>query len=127
MHPFLLGLIAGVVSFMIGGLWYGLFFRQAWLNAVGLDIEAVQAAGGGKTEMPFTFAIEVLVSIIMVYLLKYLGTPPIQTALVIGLISSLAAAKNYIFEQKNIKLYLISESYKLLCALICGLVLAWFG
>lgn len=100
MQTLLLGIGAGLISFMIGGLWYGLIFRQAWLDAVQMNVEEIKAKGGGKTEMPFALGAELIVATLMVYFLKTTGLAPIQTAFIIGLISSLAAAKNYIYEKK---------------------------
>ena len=44
----LFAVLAGIVSFIIGGLWYGLIFRQAWLKAVGLSPSQIETAGNGQ-------------------------------------------------------------------------------
>ncbi|CYV08212.1 membrane protein [Streptococcus suis] len=32
------GIVAGLIAFAIGGLWYGLIFRDAWIEASGIDM-----------------------------------------------------------------------------------------
>nr|WP_277422207.1 DUF1761 family protein [Streptococcus suis] len=39
-----------------------------------------------------------------------------------GVIAVLASLKNYIFEQRPLKLILINESYKLVCYLVVGII-----
>ena len=40
----ILGIVAGLIAFAIGGLWYGVIFRDAWIKASGIDMEQVEAA-----------------------------------------------------------------------------------
>ncbi len=37
------GIVAGLIAFAIGGLWYGLIFRDAWIKASGIDMAKVEA------------------------------------------------------------------------------------
>ncbi len=37
------GIVAGLIAFAIGGLWYGLIFRDAWIEASGIDMAKVEA------------------------------------------------------------------------------------
>lgn len=46
----ILGIVAGLIAFAIGGLWYGLIFRDAWIEASGIDMAKVEAdRQAGKT------------------------------------------------------------------------------
>lgn len=48
------GIVAGLIAFAIGGLWYGLIFRDAWIKASGIDMATVetdrQAGKNGQKE-----------------------------------------------------------------------------
>ena len=39
----ILGILAGLIAFAIGGLWYSLIFRDAWIEASGIDMAKVEA------------------------------------------------------------------------------------
>lgn len=121
----LFGILAGLISFAIGGAWYGFIFRDAWITASGIDmakIEADRQAGNkGQKEMVLSLLFEILTAIIAVFFIKSLGISPLYAASLMGLLSALASVKNYLFEQRPIQLILINETYKVICFLIAGL------
>lgn len=124
----LFGILAGLISFAIGGAWYGFIFRDAWITASGIDmakIEADRQAGNkgqkGQKEMVLSLLFEILTAIIAVFFIKSLGISPLYAASLMGLLSALASVKNYLFEQRPIQLILINETYKTICFLIAGL------
>ncbi|WP_373756751.1 DUF1761 domain-containing protein [Streptococcus ferus] len=117
----LFAVLAGIVSFIIGGLWYGLIFRQAWLKAVGLSPSQIEAAGNGQKEMFATALIEIVTACLTIVFLNALTINPISSAAIIGLLSVLSALKNYLFERRPINLILINEGYKWICFLVAGI------
>lgn len=120
------GIVAGLIAFAIGGLWYGLIFRDAWIEASGIDMAKVeadhQAGKNGQKEMVISLAIEVLTAIIAIFFIKNLDISPLYTAGGMGVIAVLASLKNYVFEQRPLNLILINESYKLVCYLVVGII-----
>ncbi|HFI0676515.1 TPA: DUF1761 domain-containing protein [Streptococcus suis] len=120
------GIVAGLIAFAIGGLWYGLIFRDAWIEASGIDMAKVeadrQAGKNGQKEMVISLAIEVLTAIIAIFFIKNLDISPLYTAGGMGVIAVLASLKNYVFEQRPVNLILINESYKLVCYLVVGII-----
>ncbi|HEM4558320.1 TPA: DUF1761 domain-containing protein [Streptococcus suis] len=124
------GIVAGLIAFAIGGLWYGLIFRDAWIKASSIDIAKVeadrQAGKNGQKEMVISLTIEVLTAIITIFFIKTLSVSPLHVAGGMGVIAVLASLKNYVFEQRPIILILINESYKLVCRLVVG-ILALFA
>ncbi|HEL2094132.1 TPA: DUF1761 family protein, partial [Streptococcus suis] len=62
------GIVAGLIAFAIGGLWYGLIFRDAWIKASGIDMAKVeadrQAGKNGQKEMVISLVIEVLTAVV---------------------------------------------------------------
>ncbi|WP_074416217.1 DUF1761 domain-containing protein [Streptococcus suis] len=124
------GIVAGLIAFAIGGLWYGLIFCDAWIKASGIDMAKVeadrQAGKNGQKEMVISLVIEVLTAVVVIFFIKTLGVSPLHAAGGMGVIAVLASLKNYVFEQRPINLILINESYKLVCYLVVG-ILALFA
>ncbi|MGQ7412125.1 DUF1761 domain-containing protein [Streptococcus suis] len=124
------GIVAGLIAFAIGGLWYGLIFRDAWIKASGIDMATVeadrQAGKNGQKEMVISLIIEVLTAVVAIFFIKTLDVSPLHAAGGMGVIAILASLKNYVFEQRPINLILINESYKLVCYLVVG-ILALFA
>ncbi|HEM5055838.1 TPA: DUF1761 domain-containing protein [Streptococcus suis] len=124
------GIVAGLIAFAIGGLWYGMIFRDAWIKASGIDMAKVEAdrpAGkNGQKEMMISLVIEVLTAVVAIFFIKTLDVSPLHAAGGMGVIAVLASLKNYVFEQRPINLILINESYKLVCYLVVG-ILALFA
>ncbi|WP_449451006.1 DUF1761 domain-containing protein [Streptococcus suis] len=122
----ILGIVAGLIAFAIGGLWYGLIFRDAWIEASGIDMNKVeadrQAGKNGRKEMMISLAIEVLTAVVAIFFIKTLDVSPLHSAGGMGVIAVLASLKNYVFEQRPLKLILINESYKLVCYLVVGII-----
>ncbi len=120
------GIVAGLIAFAIGGLWYGLVFRDAWIEASSIDMAKVesdrQAGKNGQKEMMIPLAIEVLTAVVVIFFIKTLSISPFHSSNGMGVIAVLASLKNSIFEQHPLKLTLINESYKLVCYLVVGII-----
>lgn len=126
----ILGIVAGFVAFAIGGLWYGLIFRDAWIKASGIDMAKVeadrQAGKNGQKEMVLSVIIEIIFAVSLMIYIQTLGVSPLHAAGGMGVFAIISSLKNYLFEQRSIQLILINESYKLVCYLVVG-VLALFA
>lgn len=44
----IIAIVAGIINFMIGGLWYGLLFQKPWIEAQGINPEDIGKNGDGK-------------------------------------------------------------------------------
>ncbi|MFZ2952727.1 MAG: DUF1761 domain-containing protein [Streptococcus suis] len=125
----LFGILAGLIAFAIGSLWYGLIFRDAWIEASGIDMAKVeadrQAGKNGQKEMMISLAIEIVTAVVAIFFIKTVDVSPLHAAGgmgVIAVLAVLASLKNYVFEQRPIKLILINESYKLVCYFVVGII-----
>jgi hypothetical protein len=67
--------VAAVVSFMFGWVWYGVLFSKSWLDAVGKTEEQIK---GGGAPSPLPFVISFIALVIMAWMLAgvigHLGT-----------------------------------------------------
>lgn len=120
-----MGFLAGVISFVIGGLWYGLFFREVFMKAVGITAEmrdeSIAKGDNGQKEMMFSAVFEISFAIVTVFFLKNLGISPLYAAVMMGLLAALSSIKNYLFVKSPIQLIVLNESYKVICYLVVGI------
>lgn len=119
-------LLAAVSAFLLGGAWYSVLFRRAWQRAAGLTDE--QANGGNKA---LIFGGSFVLSLIAAFVFAlFLGpNPPLALGLGAGFSAGLCwvAASfgiNYLFERRNLRLFLINGSYHTLQFTLYGLILA---
>jgi uncharacterized protein DUF1761 len=126
-------IVAAVIHFIIGGLWYGLIFGNKFLEIIGWTPEQ-QAQIVAQTHWS-TYPIAFLTSLILVgtlaYFIEYTGAKGVgggmQTAacLWLGFVATTQLA-TVIFEQRKLGLYLLNVGYQLVAGLICGALLgAW--
>ncbi|UJS28170.1 DUF1761 domain-containing protein [Macrococcoides canis] len=124
---FIAAIIAGLIAFMIGGLWYSVLFGKAWQREVKITDAEIKAAGSGTPQMISAGVVEVIVSLCVFFLLTHIDLNVLCAGAVIGLISVLSSLKNYFFEMKSIKLILINESYRMICFMIMAIAAYYFN
>jgi hypothetical protein len=121
-------ILAAASGFVIGGIWYGPLFRNAWMAASGVTMEQ------GKKQNPVKLfgSAYVLNLIIAISLSMFLGP---QADWSFGLIAGLMAALTfvapalgtiYLFEMRPLSLFLINVGYQTLNFATMGVILgAW--
>jgi hypothetical protein len=119
---------AAASSFVLGGLWYGAVFANAWMKAAGLTAE--QARAGNQTMIfggSFVLALVASASFAV-----FLGADiDAMTGALYGLTAGLCwvAASygiSYLFERRPLQLWLINGGYHTLQFTLIGLILgAW--
>ena len=116
---------AAVSAFLLGGLWYGPLFKNAWCREAGMDPNAPPKGHPAKT-----FGIAFVLSLIAASAFAvYLGpAPALTTALHAGVaIGALYVATsfgiNYAFAQRSFKLWAIDAGYHTLQFALYGLIL----
>ncbi|EUJ41400.1 DUF1761 domain-containing protein [Brochothrix campestris] len=114
----LITLASGFVAFLIGALWYSVFFKEQWLRA--MKVTATEIESNGSSYRPFitTLIIELLVALIVSTLLLHSQLTLPLTGLLLAALVALSAVKTYLFEQKSLTLIGINEGYKISCILI---------
>jgi hypothetical protein len=122
-------LLAALVGFVIGGLWYSpILFAKVWMQEAGLDEARVRSANVAKT-----FAIAFVCSLVMALnLAAFLGD---KATLMFGLFAGLATGVGWVamslaviyrFEQRSFRLWLINSGYQVLNYTAMGAILgAW--
>ncbi|MBC1575497.1 DUF1761 domain-containing protein [Listeria booriae] len=122
----IIALLAGLVAFAVGALWYTVFFGKMWMNAVGINEETVQKSSP-MASMIVTVVVEMAVALLVSFVLIHLDLGVYLGGLLIAGIAILSAIKNYMFEMKPFRLILINESYKLVTIMIMTASVALFS
>ena len=123
-------IVAAVIHFMIGGLWYSVLFGKKFLEIVGWTPEqqAQIVAQTHWTVYLFAFLTSLILVGTLAYFIAYTGAQGIaggmQTAacLWLGFVATTQLA-TVMFEQRKLGLYLLNIGYQLVAALICGALL----
>lgn len=121
--------VATVVAFALGGLWYSkALFGNTWLEEVGLTEEAINNANMAKT-FGGTFVLQLLATIALATTLGADSTwmNGLQNGLFIGVLwIATAYGITYLFEQRSMRLFFINAGYYVVLFAISGSILgAW--
>lgn len=122
-------IVAAIVAFIIGGVWYGPLFGKAWMREMGLTPEA--AAAGNRAKI---FGLAFLFTLVMAYNLGFfLGDPSIGLAM--GAAYGFATGFGWIamglfivglFERRSARLMLLNGGYMAVTLTVMGLIIgAW--
>ena len=118
-------LVAAASAFMLGGLWYGPLFKNAWCRENGMDPDAPPKGHPAKVFGTAFFAALVAAIAFAVYLGPM---PSLHVALHAGSVIGLAYVAtsfgiNYAFAGRSFKLWLIDGGYHTLQFTLYGLIL----
>jgi hypothetical protein len=124
-------LVATIVHFLIGGLWYGLLFSNKFVELMAFTPEqllAMESRNPAK-ELLITFISTLVLVYILAHFVQYTkarsALDGIQTAfwLWLGFIATTELA-TVVFEQRKLGLYLISIGYQFVGCALAGVILA---
>lgn len=124
-------LVAAIVHFIIGGIWYGVIFGNKFIQLIGWTPEKLQQVANQSHVKEYIFAF--LSSLVLVYILAHFvqytkakgAADGIQTAfwLWLGFVVTTQLA-TVVFEERNLGLYLLNVSYQFVACLVAGAILA---
>lgn len=106
--------VAGVITMIVGGLWYGPIAGKAWMAEVGMTEEEIKASGPPTAEMIKSFIASMVLAVGLSVIVLWSGVPEgdwmggafvgaITAVLVVGG----GVFPNYAFEDKTLKHFLI--------------------
>ena len=118
-------LAATVVAFLIGGLWYGPLFGQAWLDALGRTQDDIE-----PTPTPFVVSAvtSFLTAVAMAMVLAGLGIGTATAGAGVGALVGVAfiataMASDAAFCDWGVKLWAIQSGYRAVYAVVMGAIL----
>jgi len=124
-------LVAAIVHFIIGGLWYSVIFGNKFIEISGWTPAQVEkiASESHWSQYAVAFATSLILVYILAHFVQYTGAKNVaggmQTAfwLWLGFVATTQLA-TVIFEQRKLGWYLLNVGYQLVAGLICGAILA---
>ena len=123
-------IVAAIVHFMLGGLWYGIFGNLflkiiAWTPEQVARIEAESHWGEYLAAFVCSFVLVYILAHFVQYTKANGVLDGMQTGfwLWLGFVAT-TQLPTVIFEQRKLGLYLINVGYQLVACLICGAILA---
>jgi hypothetical protein len=122
-------IVAAVVHFIIGGLWYGLIFANTFVEIVGRAQLEQMVADSHWSQYVVAFVTSLLLVYVLAHFIQYTGSKTVaggmQTAFWLWLgFAATTQLSGVIFEQRKLGLYLLNIGYQLVACLICGAILA---
>lgn len=126
-------LVAAVAHWLLGGLWYSVVFKNAWMAEMGLSAEAMKgpdAAKKGMKAMLIGFFVGFIMVCTLSALMKITGMITLRDAAVLaatlwfGFIAT-TTFNGILYEGKSLKLWLINNGYQLAGLLLAAGILAY--
>jgi hypothetical protein len=123
-------LVATVVGFALGALWYGPLFGRQWMTAVGLSADAIRRDVNPAATYGTTFVLGLLASYVFGL---FLGpNPGVAFSVAAGAAAGIfwvatALATNYLFEGRRASLIVINGGYHAVRFALIGLSFGLFG
>jgi hypothetical protein len=123
-------LVATIVHFLIGGLWYGLLFSNKFIELIAWSPEKLQEMQNHNPakEMMIAFISALVLVYILAHFVQYTkartALDGIQTAfwLWLGFIATTQLA-TVVFEERKLGLYLINVGYQFVACSLAGVIL----
>lgn len=124
-------LVAAIIHWVLGGIWYGVFFSTKFIELMGWNpaqLQQMAEQGSGK-ELGIAFIMALVLCYILAHFVQYTRATTAmggaQTAfwLWLGFIVTTNIA-GVLFEQRSFGLYLINIGYQFVACVIAGVILA---
>ena len=119
-------IVATAVGFIIGAIWYGPLFGDAWLSAIGKTADQIQ-----PSPAPFviSFFTALITAIVLAMLINALDVSTLGGGVVLGLLAGVgfiatAMASDAAFGDTGLRLWLIQSGYRVLYSVVMGAILA---
>ncbi len=119
-------LVATVIGFAIGGLWYGPLFGDAWLAALGKTADQIQPS---PTPFIISFFTALITAVVLALFINALNISTLGGGVQIGLLVGIgfiatAMASDSAFGDTGLNLWLIQSGYRVLYSVVMGAILA---
>lgn len=125
-------LVAAMVYFVLGGLWYSpVMFAKPWMALVGTSEEAIRQKGGVATAYLVAIVCSLIIAFVLAIFVEQQPSATLfsgaQTGLLAGLgLVAMTAFTTSTFEGRPLKLFLIDAGYNVVGFVLAGAILgAW--
>ena len=124
-------LVATIIHFLIGGLWYGVLFSNKFVELIGWGPEKLKQmeSHNPTKELIIAFISSLVLCYILAHFVQYTKAKSaldgLQTAfwLWLGFVATTQLA-TVVFEERNAGLYLLNVGYQFVGCAVAGIILA---
>jgi len=119
-------LVAGVVYFVLGGLWYSpILFAKPWMAALGKTAEQIRQQGGAVGAYVISFIGSLISAFVLAMFVRMQAPASLQSGLTTGFFVwfgfvATTVAPPYFYEDRSKKIYLMYAGYTLVGFLLMG-------
>lgn len=122
-------IVAGVVYFMIGAIWYmPAVFGKAWAAGHKLSMNPEDSKGSLPMMMTLTGLLTLIIAVLVGFLVSSFYSQTVVSGLKIGLLAgafvSCSMAINYTYTSKSLKVFFIDAGYHIVGTMICGVIIS---
>jgi Protein of unknown function (DUF1761) len=122
-------LVAALAFFFLGAIWYSALFRDAWIKAVGVNMNDPNARKGIAGIMITSFVTILITSIGLALFINRIGSGGWMTGLKVGLIAGIcfcaaSICNSYLYEKRPLALLLINSFYNIVGCVIAGIIIS---
>ena len=125
-------LVAAIVSFVVGWLWYGPLFGKMWKGLMGYTDESIKAmAMKPATSMFWGFVTALITAYVLAYFLALSGVSTVEGACTLafwiwlGFFATVALG-SVLWEGKPIKLFILNAAHQLVALILMAVTLVLF-
>ena|SRR5262252_4766773 len=124
-------LVAGVAYWIVGGLWFGVFFGKAWLTLQNITPEQAQHMANPWLPYVASFVFDVLMAFVLAQLCAWRSANTAARGAALGILMWIGFVgpvmyTSYLYEMRPAGLYAINGFYPLVGLCLAGAILgAW--
>ena len=121
--------VAAFAYFMLGALWYGMFFKKAWILHSGIDMNSEKAKKGGAGLMLVTVVLEFVTCVALAVIASRINaTGGIISGVKLGLVTGVAFAAiavwiSYMYQMRSTALLMIDGFYHIVGHIIAAAII----
>ena len=125
-------LVATVLAFALGGVWYGPLFSKAWMAEHGFSEEQLAKDFNPAKTYGLTAVLSALSAVVFGIFLGLLGDHSPLFAVGFGFSAGLfwvaaSIGTNYLFERSSLRLFLINGGYHVVRFTLMGAAFGWLS
>jgi Protein of unknown function (DUF1761) len=124
-------LLSALVTFLVGGIWYGPLFLKVWQKEAGVTDEDMKRRHPAKV-FGGAFLLNLIAAYILGHVLATYGKLPFHVDIMIAFGVALgfivtALGVNYLFAGKSLKLFAIDAGYWIITYTLMGVIFGYLG